>query len=70
MQNICKVMQTLYRTTRAKLRTVNIWSCICQAEVEYLSRSDRGFRRRHQRLSTTNSKGVRQGLEHRQFRRR
>ena len=33
------------------------------------SRSDRGFRRRHQRLSTTNSKGVHQGLEHR-FRRR
>ncbi len=31
MQNICKVMQTLYTTTRAKLRT---YSCICQAEVQ------------------------------------
>ncbi len=66
MQNICKVMQTLYTTTRAKLRTVNIWSY----RLSYgLSCSDRGFRRRHQRLSTTNSKGVHQGLEHR-FRKR
>ena len=69
MQNICKVMQTLYTTTRAKLRTVNIWSCMYLSSSEKFSRSDRGFRRRHQRLSTTNSKGVHQGLEHR-FRRR
>ena len=68
MQNICKVMQTLYTTNRAKLRTVNMHMVLYLSSRSSCSRSDRGFRRRHQRLSTTNSKGVHQGLEHR-FRR-
>ena len=65
MQNICEVMQTLYTSKVANSEHMHGLVFVKQK----FGRSDRGFRRRHQRLSTTSSKGVHQGVEH-QFRRR